>query len=51
LTDKIHIKNLRAFVTLDNYLTVTARKGLMPQTDGADYYPIKTMTFGLNVTF
>ncbi|MDR2511702.1 MAG: TonB-dependent receptor [Bacteroidales bacterium] len=51
LTNKIHIKNIRAFITLDNYLTVTARKGLMPQTSGSAYYPVKTMTFGLNVTF
>ncbi len=61
LTRKIFIDNLRVFVMLDNYFTITKYFGLDPETatsgsnalgfDMGNYPTAKSVIFGLNVEF
>jgi hypothetical protein len=55
--EKMKMSNFRAFVTLDNFWMISRRKGLDPSHSlngtygNATYYPVKTVSFGLNVSF
>jgi TonB-dependent starch-binding outer membrane protein SusC len=62
LLDKVALKNCRIYASFDNLLTLTGYSGFDPEigTDGwildtsidKGYYPqLKTMGFGLNITF
>jgi len=56
VTQKIKIENVRAFVTMDNFFTKSAKKGMDPQQGFGGlatrtYFPTKTLTFGVNAQF
>jgi TonB-linked SusC/RagA family outer membrane protein len=57
LSKKIKIENVRAFVSLDNFWLKSTRKGMDPQramagsTGEAQYYPTKTISFGIQAQF
>jgi TonB-linked SusC/RagA family outer membrane protein len=56
ITNKLHINNVRAFVSGDNLISLTKRKGLDPSSNisgitGFDYVPVQTISFGINASF
>ncbi|MEJ8757903.1 TonB-dependent receptor [Pontibacter sp. H259] len=56
LTSKVNVNNVRAFVSVDNALTLTKNEGMDPQRSfagTADYtYPVmRTYTVGINANF
>lgn len=51
-TNKVFMKQVRFYVSLENLCTITKFKGLDPEMMAADgYAPMRTYSFGLNVTF
>ena len=63
ITEKMHIKNLRIYTSLDNLLTLTKYSGLDPElfglygspfhygVDMVNYPQPRTYSFGINLTF
>lgn len=51
LISKLHLSNLRLYVTASNLFCLTPYKGFDPETGDYGYPPVKTFTFGLNVSF
>lgn len=51
-TTKAYIQNLRVYASFENLLTITGFDGLDPEMRSGDgYAPMRTYSFGLNVTF
>ena len=51
-TNKVFMKQVRFYASLENLCTITKFKGLDPEMMAADgYAPMRTYSFGLNVTF
>ena len=51
-TNKVFMKQVRIYTSLENLCTITKFKGLDPEMMSADgYAPMRTYSFGLNVTF
>ena len=48
---KLHLSNLRLYATASNLFCLTPYKGFDPETGDYGYPPVKTFTFGLNVSF
>lgn len=51
LIGKLHLSNLRLYATASNLFCLTPYKGFDPETGDYGYPPVKTFTFGLNVSF
>lgn len=51
-TETVYMKNVRVYASLENLCTITKFKGLDPEMMSGDgYAPMRTYSFGLNVTF
>lgn len=51
IISKLHLSNLRLYATASNLFCLTPYKGFDPETGDYGYPPMKTFTFGLNVSF
>ena len=51
IISKLHLSNLRLYATASNLFCLTPYKGFDPETGDYGYPPVKTFTFGLNVSF
>lgn len=51
IINKMHLSGLRLCATASNLFCLTPYKGFDPETGDYGYPPVKTFTFGLNVSF